>query len=251
MVKISKYTPYKQKDLRNIIDSIFPIAKMVMNRHFYYGEYYYILDVTAGDAQFDNMSPNILLESAEIFKIRTHLLLFEKNKETYSLLRENMKDKISPYVDITINNNWKLLVSQKIKNRLGFLYFDPYGIGSINDWFLLRKILESNKQMDMLFNISATSLKRFNVCSRTNHIYGGISLSKFISFFNKKYKYIRPYYPNFLIGKTSAHQFIMIFMTNLKNYKPPINFIDITTNEGKSIIRECELTNKEKLNGVK
>ena len=242
----SEVTPFKQKDLDNILSvqikktryvykNTDKISWSIKNREVYC----YFIDCSAGDMALDQQtSPSMFLKKLTSVKdLPIKLFLLEENPKIYSQLVDNFnsckKELDTSNMKIYIRNHNMNKYLPKIRlgeYAFGLVYFDPNGF-KLKDYEAIFNFLENNPRMDVLLNVSTTQIKRDRCLYKKKSIDNGAltkaqieAFRKYDEFYfstlldrlNKKYIWIRD---NIILTDVkSKHNFVMVFGTNTGNY---------------------------------
>jgi len=253
MVGVSKATDKKHKDFKKILDTQITIVQAIFNKHSYLKNTFYYIELTAGsgyyefDGQMVTGSPLLALELMASSKYRNmnfEFHLWEKKKRHFKTLTKQIY-KYPEYNNISIYLYpesceyacKKLANIYNKKSFYGLIFVDPNGYVVDNKTYITKPIIDILKspkfnKMDILVNLSATSVKRRK----------DITLEKLLNQIPKLHWLIRDCTPN------DKHQYSMSLFSNwpsLPKFRK-LGFYNIKSSEGIEILYNLNSTNKEK-----
>lgn len=160
-VGFSDYTPEKQQIFADILTQHISICQVIYRRYEKTKRYYYY-DLTAGcgkDHCYGEGSPLIFAKIAARKELFYTASFYEREKVNFDKLKRNL----DPYSDCWCFNNPYQKMNRgdfPEKSSLGLLYVDPSGNPPDFDFFMALSQQPEWKNIDFLFNFSATNIKR-------------------------------------------------------------------------------------------
>ena len=248
----STATPYKQENLKTLIDVQLYKTCCIFNKHQKHrwcNSTYYIFDMTAGDGDLKfETSPSIFLNAlCSVPGLQFKAFFVEKNKKTYLELQKNINHYLHLFQEqeekkYFQNNIYIIQGASEIKLKkfcnkkigswkYGVLYYDTNGFQQ-EPWNFMVDFAKKWNALDIILNFSPIQIKRnFGAFPQYTK-----KLPELINVIEKKYIYIR----DDIKTKENKFKHIMLFCTNFGeygNWKEANQFYDINSKEGKKIIK--------------
>jgi len=166
--KTGVHTERKQSDYAAFITMHMKMVQSIQSRKAWADPVYHYYDMNAGSGivNGDDGSPIIFAKQARSLEIRSRALLFEECADSAANLRQNLRDYDSLCQQFSViegDHSHTLLPHLKddiCRQPFGLMYFDPNG--NVPPFELIRSACKarSMKNVDMLINLAATTVKR-------------------------------------------------------------------------------------------
>jgi len=250
-VGYGEYTGIKIEHLSKILAMHMAITQAVIKKHpSYFESKYHYIDLTAGKGKTPDGNPGspiIFLDKASDskFTISFYADLIEREEQNVSELKEAVfahPMNSSKQGKITFHNNDyevtipKLLVA-KNEAQLGLVYVDPTGTKDLPDIDTLALLSSMRPKMEILFYISATSVKR--QFQQTNKF-----LADYLTATGKQHWLIRKPF------KGDNHQWTFLLGSNSDLFKPYRSiqryFYILDSPEGQQVFEKMNLSEDQR-----
>jgi len=259
-------TPFKQTDLQDLLSAQIAKAYAVFKKHgnkdWYNEEDTYFIDCSSGDMNPNEItSPEILLRTlCNYYDLPSKLYLIERDKKTFSVLKENYQ--LHWQSQISQMQNMRVILKNTEmeeclfdiapnKYRFGLLYFDPNG-GTKDDYATIGAFLRDNPRIDVILNINTIFLKWLRGIGIGNkqgfEKYEDFYLSTILNYINRENIWIRD---NIQINGAkdySKFEFVMVFGTNMPHYcmGDIKHFMPLNSFKGQQLLYKYNYTKAQK-----
>ena len=259
-------TPFKQTDLQDLLSAQIAKAYAVFKKHgnkdWYNEEDTYFIDCSSGDMNPNEItSPEILLRTlCNYYDLPSKLYLIERDKKTFSVLKENYQ--LHWQSQISQMQNMRVILKNTEmeeclfdiapnKYRFGLLYFDPNG-GTKDDYATIGAFLRDNPRIDVILNINTIFLKWLRGIGVGNkqgfEKYEDFYLSTILNYINRENIWIRD---NIQINGAkdySKFEFVMVFGTNMPHYYMGDikHFMPLSSFKGQQLLYKYNYTKAQK-----
>lgn len=242
-VGISKITPVKQYQLEYLLNMHIDIVKGVLKRHNWAQQKYVYYDLNCGSGlpKGRDGSPLIFLDCVDKKKTPFKAYFIDKDKNSCRELEKHINHRYPELINYGIYNKdnkdfiASLIKKPPIRHQYGLIYNDPNTFCCFEELAELSKVKQF-KQMDILVNCPATTLKRVLKSSKCKE---DKTLKQHLSAINKEYWIIREPY--------GRYQFSLLIGTNWDAFPKfkHLGFYPLGDPDGTSILTKLSHTAKE------